>query len=181
MATSTKPQEGKTDMQAMMEVYTKLATPGAPHKLLASMVGSWTTKTKSWMEPNKPPMETTGTCEQKMILGGRFLQQEYTGDMMGNRFTGINVIGYDNHTKKYVSTWIDSMSTGIYFFQGTASPDGKTITQESNYDDPVRGPMIWRSVTRIVDDNTLVYEAYGIGKGGKEEKMAEMTVTRKQR
>ncbi len=174
-----KKQEDKMDMQAMMEVYKKLAVPGAPHKLLARMVGSWITKTKSWMEPNKPPMETTGTCEQKMLLDGRFLQQEYTGDMMGSTFTGINLIGYDNHTKKYVSTWIDSMSTGIYVFEGTASGDGKTITQASRYDDPVRGPMIWRSVTKILDDNTLVYEAYGIGKEGNEEKMAEMTLIRK--
>ena len=140
---------------------------------------AWITKTKAWMEPDKPPMEGTGTCEQKMLLDGRYLQQEYTGEMMGSPFTGINVIGYDNHTKKYVSTWIDSMSTGIYYFEGTASADGKTITQESSYDDPVRGPMVWRSVTRIVDDNTLEYEMYLTPKGGKEEKMMEMTVTRK--
>jgi hypothetical protein len=71
------------------------------------------------------------------------------------------------------------MSTGIYYFEGTAGADGRTITQESSYDDPVRGHMVWRSVTRIVDDNTLEYEMVLIPKGGKEEKMMEMTVTRK--
>jgi hypothetical protein len=175
-----KKQKGKMGMQAMMEVYRKLGTPGAPHKVLASMAGSWNTKTRAWMEPDKPPMEGTGTCEQKMLLDGRYLQQEYAGEMMGSPFTGINLIGYDNHTKKYVSTWIDSMSTGIYYFEGTASRDGKRITQESRYDDPVRGPTVWRSVTRIVDDNTLQYEMYLTSKGGKKEKMMEMTVTRKQ-
>ncbi len=70
------------------------------------------------------------------------------------------------------------MSTGIYYFEGTASADGKTITQESSYDDPVRGPMVWRSVTSIVDGNTLEYQMYLTPKGGKEEKMMEMTVTR---
>ncbi len=70
------------------------------------------------------------------------------------------------------------MSTGIYFFEGAASADGKTITQECSFDDPVRGPMVWRSVTRIVNDNTLKYEMYVTPKGGKEEKMMEMTVTR---
>ncbi len=174
-----KKQKGKMDMQAMMEVYKKVGTPGTPHKVLASLAGSWDTKTRAWMEPDKPPMEGTGTCEQKMLLDGRYLQQEYTGEMMGSPFTGINLIGYDNHTKKYVSTWIDSMSTGIYYFEGTASRDGKTITQESSYDDPVRGPTVWRSVTRIVDDNTLRYEMYLTSKGGKKEKMMEMTVTRK--
>jgi hypothetical protein len=110
-----KKQENKMDAQAMMDVYTKLGTPGTPHKVLASMAGSWITKTKGWMEPDKPPMESKGTCEQKMLLGGRFLQQEYSGDMMGSPFTGIGVTGYDNHTKKYVSTWMDSMGTGIFF------------------------------------------------------------------
>jgi hypothetical protein len=174
-----KIQEGKMSMQAMMDVYQKLAIPGKPHQMLAKLAGAWTTRTRAWMEPDKPPMEGTGTCEQKMLLGGRYLQQEYAGEMMGSPFTGINLIGYDNHTQKYVSTWIDSMSTGIYYFEGTASADGRTITQENNYDDPVRGPTVWRSVTRIVDDNTLEYIMYITSKGGTEEKMMEMTVTRK--
>jgi hypothetical protein len=173
-------QEGKMDMQAMMEVCQKLATPGAPHKLLASLAGSWNTKMKSWMEPDKPPMESTGTCEQKMILGGRYLQQEYTGEMMGSTFSGFGVTGYDNHAKKYVSTWMDSMGTAILFFEGTGSADGKTFTQECRHEDPVRGPMKWRSVTRIVDGNTHVFDMYSTDKSGKEEKMMEITYARKQ-
>ena len=129
-----KKHEKKMDMEAMMEVYQKLATPGPPHKILANLTGSWTTKTRAWMEPDKPPIEGTGTCEQKMLFDGRYLQQEYTGEMMGSPFTGINLIGYDNRTKKYVSTWIDSMSTGIYFFEGTAGADGRA------------GEAAWRAV-----------------------------------
>ena len=174
-------KEDKMDSQAMMEVYRKVGTPGAAHKTLAKLTGTWATKTKAWMEPDKPPTEGAGTCEQKMVLDGHYLQQKYTGEMMGSPFTGINLLGYDNHTKKYVSTWIDSMSTGIYYFEGTASADGKTITQECSYDDPVRGPMVWRSVTKIVNDNTVEYEMYLTPKGGKEEKMMEMTVSRKRR
>lgn len=179
MALQAQKKEREMDMEEMMEVYRKLGAPGAPHRHLASLAGSWTTRTRAWMEPGKPPMEGTGTCEQRMILEGRYLQQEYTGEMMGSPFTGINVIGYDNHTEKYVSTWIDSMSTGIYYFQGTASADGRTITQEASYDDPVRGPMVWRSVTKIVDDSTVEYEMFLTPKGGREEKMMEMTISRR--
>ena len=178
MAEDKKP-EGQTDMQAMMDVYIKLATPGEPHKQLASMAGSWNTKTKSWMEPNKPPMESTGSCEQKMLLDERFLQQECTGEMMGSRFNGIGVTGYDNHTKKYMSTWMDSMGTGIYFMEGTGSADGKTITQEGSYDDPVEGHMKLRGVTKLIDNNTSIFEMYGTDKSGKEMKMMEITYTRK--
>jgi hypothetical protein len=167
------------DTQEMMEIYRKVATPGAPHKLLASMAGSWNSRGRCWMEPGKPSVESTGTSEQKMLLDGRFLQQEFTGDMMGSPFTGIGVTGYDNHTGKYMSTWMDTMGTAIYFFEGTASADGRTITQTSRYDDPVQGPMEWRSITRIIDDNTLEFEMYGSGKSGKEEKMMESTYTRR--
>jgi hypothetical protein len=175
-----KKQDKQMDPQAMMEMYQKLATPGEPHKLFASLAGSWTTKTKSWMEPNKPPMESTGTCEQKMLLDGRFLQQECTGEMMGQPFTGIGMTGYDNHTKKYVSTWMDSMGTGIFFMEGTASADGKTITERGSYNDPIEGPMKLRGVTKIVDNNTETFEMYGTGKRGKEMRMMEIIYTRKQ-
>ena len=117
--------KGKLDMQAMMEVYKKVGTPGEPHKLLAKLEGSWTTKSKGW-EGGKPAMESTGTCEQKVILNGHYLRQEYTGDMMGAPFTGINLLGYNNHTKKFESIWIDSMSTAIYFFVGKGSADPLT-------------------------------------------------------
>jgi len=173
-------QEKKLDTQAIMEIYKKAGTPGDHHKLLARLEGSWTTRTRGWMEPDKPPMESTGTSEQKLILGGRYLRQEYSGDMMGAPFTGISFLGYDNHTKKYQSIWIDSMSTGIYLFEGTASSDGKTITQKCSYDDPVKGPCLWRTVTRIKDDGSQEFEMYLTPKGGKEEKMMEMTVTRKE-
>jgi len=166
-------------MQAMMEVYKKEGEPGEPHKLLAGFEGSWTTRSRAWMAAGQPPMEGTGACEQKMILGGRYLQQEYTGEMMGENFRGINLVGYDNHTGKYVSTWIDSMSTGIYYFEGSAGADGKSIIQECHYDDPVKGATTWRSVTRIVDDRTLEYEMFLIPEGGEEEKVSEMTLTRR--
>jgi len=175
-----KKQEDKLNIEAMMITYKELAIPGIPHQQLAYLEGTWTTRTRSYMEPDKPPMETTGTCVQKMLLGGRYLQQVYTGDMMGDPFSGINIIGYDNHTGKYVSTWIDTMSTGIYYFEGTMAADGWTITQECSYDDPVRGPMTWRSVTRFVDGDTMEVGMYLRPQGGEEEKAMEMTVTRVQ-
>lgn len=172
-------QEGKMDMQEMMEVYRKLATPGTPHQLLERMAGSWNTRFTSWMEPDQPPIELSGTCHQQMILDGRFLKQEYNGEMKGEPFNGFGVMGYDNHTRKYVSIWMDTMGTAIMLFEGTAGEDGKSITQTARYDDPVQGPMEWRSVTTIVDDFTLTMEMYTTSKSGKEMKMMEGTYSRK--
>jgi len=178
LAAEDKKSDKQMDHQARMEVYQKLATPGEPHKLLTSQAGSWTTKTKSWMDPEKPPMESTGNCEDKVLLGGRFLQQECTGEMMGQPYTGIGTHGYDNLTKKYLTTWIDSMGTAIFFMEGTASGDGKTITLYGRHKDPMGGIMTHRAVWKFIDQNTQTFEMYGPEKDGNEMKMMEITYTR---
>jgi hypothetical protein len=168
------------DTQAMMDTYKQLATPGEPHKLLASLAGSWTTTTKEWMEPGKPPTESTGSAEMKMLLDGRFLQQDYNSVMMGQPYSGIGLSAYDNLRKRYVSTWIDSMGTGIFVMEGTASADGKTITLRGQHNEPGGGVMTHRAIWKIADNNNQTFEMYGTHKHGKEMKMMEITYTRKQ-
>ena len=171
--------EKQMDPQAMMEVYAKLASPGEPHKQFASLAGSWTTKTKSWMEPGKPPMESSGSAEMKMVLDGRFLQQEFSGEMMGQPYSGIGINAYDNLLKRYVSTWIDTMGTGIFIMEGTADAGGKIITLKGQHAEVGGGHMTHRAVWKIVDANTQTFEMYGTHRHGKEMKMMEITYTRK--
>lgn len=178
-AKEKKPSK-QMDQQAMMELWKKLATPGEPHKLFAGLAGSWTTTTKEWMEPGKPPTESTGTAEMKMLLDGRFLYQEYNSQMMGQPFSGVGIDAYDNMTKKYVTAWIDSMGTGIFIMEGTASADGKTISLKGSHPEPGGGRMTHRAVWKIVDNNTQTFDMYGAHHGGKETKMLEITYTRKQ-
>jgi hypothetical protein len=174
-----KKQVKQMDQQAMMEAYMKLATPGEPHKLFASLAGSWTTTTKEWMEPGKPPTESTGTAEMKMLLDGRFLYQEYNGQMMGQPFNGIGIDGYDNIRKKYVTAWMDSMGTGIFIMEGTASSDGKTITLKGSHPEPGGGHMSHRAVWKLIDANHQTFDMYGAHHGQKEMKMMEITYQRK--
>jgi hypothetical protein len=178
MAKDKKPEK-QMDMQAVMDTYAKLATPGDPHKQFASLTGSWTTKTKEWMEPDKPPMESAGTCDFKMLLDGRFLQQEFTSEMMGQPFSGVGISAYDNLRKRYVTAWIDTMGTSIFMMEGTASADGKTITLRGQHDEPGGGHMTHRAVWKIVDSNTQSFDMYGTHKHGKEMKMLEIAYTRK--
>jgi len=178
MAKEKKPAK-EMDPQAMMEVWKKLSMPGEPHKLFASLAGSWTTTTKEWMEPGKPPSESSGTAEMKMLLDGRFLYQEYNAQMMGQPFSGVGIDAYDNMTKKYVTAWIDTMGTGIFMMEGTASADGKTITLKGSHPEPGGGKMTHRAVWKIVDNNTQTFDMYGAHHGGKEMKVLEISYTRK--
>lgn len=165
--------------EEMMEVYTKLATPGEPHKLFTSLTGSWTTKTKEWMDPQKPAVESTGSADIKLLLGGRFLQQEITGSMHGKPYSGIWTVAYDNLLKQYVSTWIDTMSTQIFIMNGTANADGKTITLTGQHAEVGGGYMAHRAIWKIVDGNAQEFIMYGTHHGGDEMKMLEVIYTRK--
>jgi hypothetical protein len=182
---SAIPQEKETavhdaDKEAMMKIWQEVATPGEPHKFLSQSVGTWETASKAWMDPSQPPEESKGTTKFTMILGGRFLQQEATGQMMGQPFKGIGIVGYDNFRKKYTMIWIDDAGTALYTAEGTADPTGKTITFLGKMDDPLTGEKdkTVKYVSKMIDQDKQVFEMYAM-EGGKEMKTMEMTYTRK--
>ena len=165
---------------AMQEAMMKAMTPGEPHKHLAKMAGDWTYTSKMWMAPGQPPMESGGTMHAETILGGRYLQATWKGDMMGMPFEGRATEGYDNLAKKYVSTWVDNMSTGIMYSTGTCDADHRKCESKGTMIDPMTGKDSYmRSVINWTDDNNFVMQMYGPDPSGKEFQWMEMTVKRK--
>ncbi|MES3038275.1 MAG: DUF1579 domain-containing protein, partial [Bdellovibrionota bacterium] len=109
-------------MQEMMKKYEAASKPGEPHKVLAGIAGNWKTVSQMWHSPDGKPETSKGSANLKMILGGRWLQQEFKGSAMGQPFQGIGMIGYDNVKQKYVTNWYDSMSTGTLTTEGEFDP-----------------------------------------------------------
>lgn len=167
------------DQEAMMKEWAKWSTPGEPHKLAEKSVGKWNAVVRMVMGPGAEPMESKGTAEITAVLGGRWVRQDFTGEFMGQTFHGVGMSGFDNFRKRYISTWIDDMSTSMMVSYGTASKDGKSITYIGLMDEPITGEKDKkvRSVFRWVDDDTFVYESYDKAKG-KEWKAMEITYTR---
>jgi Protein of unknown function (DUF1579) len=168
--------EQKAEMEAMM----KAGTPGAQHQALAASAGTYDLKVKSWHDAAAPAMEETGTAKRSMMLDGRVMFEELTSSMMGTPFTGHGMMGYDNVTGKYWSTWNDSMSTGLMVSEGTCDAQGKTCTFIGHWNDPVKkAPVKARMTTRWTSPTTQIFEMFGPGKDGKEMKMMEITYTKK--
>lgn len=180
---AAKPAKAPAHMpsqEEMMKAWMAAATPGEAHKKLEPFVGSFTVKTKMWMDPSKPPEETAGTSENKWVLGGRFIEQRVEGTAMGQPFSGIGLTGYDNYKKKYVGSWTDSMGTMIMTSTGTADASGKKFTFWSTMDDVVmKKTMKIKSQASIVDDDHHTYEMWGPGPDGKMFKTLEVQYTRK--
>lgn len=135
-----------------------------------------------WMKgPDSEPMISKGTSEQKVVLGGRFLQQDFTGEMMGQPFIGTGFTGCDNFKKKYVSFWIDNMSTGMSTMEGVLDKDGKTVTMWGTMNEPATGEKNKKVkyVTRFIDKDTQIFETYDVSAYG--DKKPTMQITYKRR
>ncbi len=154
-----------TEMDAMMKKWMEAATPGEPHKKLNDMVGTWQTTMRSWMNgTDGEPTVSKGSSEVKWVLGGRFLQQDAKGEMMGMPFNGIGFTGYDNINKKYVGFWIDNSSTGIYPSEGTLDKEGKVLTMIGKMDDVTTGEhdKTIKYVYRFINKDKHVFEMHDL-------------------
>jgi len=160
----------------------KLSQPGEGHERLKPLAGAWKTSVKSWDAPGaEGSVVSEGECTDQWILDGRFLKEECTGTFAKMPFQGMGITGYDNAKKEYVSSWIDTMGTGIMMSTGSADETGKTITYHSTMPDPTSTngkTMKVRMTTQILDNNSHVFSMF-VPAGGKEFKMMEITYTRK--
>ena len=165
--------------QAMMEAMMKAGTPGAAHKKLDGMVGTWTTKATFWHSPEADPTTMDGTSENKWVMGGRYLEQRFTGSFMGMPFEGVGYTGYDNVKKQYWGTWMDNMSTSMMMTTGSIEADGKTWKFRGMMTDPMTGqdsPIEEKVVVKDNDHHS--FEMWGLGPDGMFKPM-EMQFTRK--
>jgi uncharacterized protein DUF1579 len=163
--------------QDMMAAYAKFATPGPEHEFLKSLAGNWKAVTKAWMAPGDPQV-SEGSAVRTIILGGRYLKDEFKSTFMNQPFEGFGITGYDVAKKEYVSTWSDTMGTSIVMSRGKMDPSGKVLTMVGSYEDPVTGQKkTMKEVTRIVEANKNVLEIWE-DQGGKEVKSMEVTYTR---
>jgi hypothetical protein len=178
-ATAQTPPQQDAAMQAAMKAWMDYGTPGPAHKDLASGVGTWKVATKMYVAPGAPPQESTATSKITSWWDGRYFVEDFDGVMPEGPFHGLSITGYDNLKKKYVTTWMDSMSTGIAVFEGTCDASGKVFTFHGDMPDPPSGKLVKsRTVVTIVDSRTRKFEAFGPGPDGKEFKTMEMLYTR---
>lgn len=168
------------DSATVAKAWMAYATPGDMHKMLADEEGKWNCDMTFWMTPDGPPEKYTTGCEVKMILGGRYQQSTYSGDMMGMPFEGIATVAYNNTTNQFTSTWIDNMGTGMMILKGTYNGNTRTTTLEGTTMDPItKTEKQVREIYDIVDENTRKMQMFETPKGGEEYKTMEIIMTRK--
>jgi hypothetical protein len=177
-------QEKKTTPAAMtddpaMANMMAYATPGAAHQKLAPRVGKWNLAVKMFQPDGQPADESTATSEARWIFDGRYVEEAVQGEFAGMPFHGRGLSGYDNFKKKYVSTWIDSMSTGIMVSEGAWDDAGKTFSYSGEMPDFATGKLVrGRTTYTATDADHWTMKMFQPGPGGAEYLSMQIDYTR---
>jgi hypothetical protein len=147
--------------------------PGPEHERLKKAEGTWEATVKFGDQESK------GTMTYKMDLGGIWLVADFEGDFGGMKFKGKGLDSYDPAKKKYVSVWIDSMSTSPMLMEGTYDEKSKTLTMIGEGPGMDGKPTKYKSVLQHKDDNTMVMTMSAAGKDDKDQVMMTITYKRK--
>ncbi len=155
------------------------AAPGPHHEHLKQFVGEWECETKFYIDGTDEPQVSTGTFKRELTMGGRHLHGMYTSKMDGMDFQGAELMGYDNVRQTYYSIWVDNMSTSLAREEGTCDAGGKIFTLTGDNINGMTGkPMKSKSITKVVDADTILMTAFEVI-DGKDKKVMEITCKRK--
>jgi hypothetical protein len=105
--------------------------PQKEHQWLQKLVGEWTSEAEMTMKPGEPPVKSQGT-ESVRSLDGLWILAEGKGDMPGGgTATMILTLGYDPQKKRYIGTWVGSMMSHMWVYNGTLDAAGNVLTLDT--------------------------------------------------
>ena len=129
--------------------------PQKEHAWLQNLVGEWTSEMECVMGPDQPPIKNKG-IESVRSIGGLWTMGEGSGEMPdGNKMTSMMTLGYDPQKQRFGGTFIASMMTHMWVYEGTLDAAGKVLTLDTE------GPgmsgdgkmMKYKDIITFVDDD----------------------------
>lgn len=155
------------------------AQPGANHNLLDIFVGTWDVSANFDTGPGQPPETASGQMVNSWQLEGRWLKQEYAGQMASlGAFRGIGYLGYDNLQKSFVGTWMDTLSTSCIVSKGAFDQNRATFTLGGEFTAPGGAKFTQKQVITILSPDRYVVTMYLTGPDGVEFKTGNLEYTR---
>jgi hypothetical protein len=176
----TQDKDAQAAMAEGMKRWQQACTPGQSHQALARLLGSWTTETiVSGM--GGPDMKSEGTAEWRWLFDGRWIQQNWSGSMMGTPIKGQMTIGYDNFRQKYTMASVNDMETVLTTSEGDFDQSGNTLITYGKLDEPMTGEVgkMVKYVWRLEGADKVTFEVHDLAIGESNTKVITVVYTRK--
>jgi hypothetical protein len=94
----------------------EMPQPTETHKELVKGAGEWVGSITIFT-PGAPEQKSAAR-ETVVAIGEFWIQAHFVTEFMGMPYVGTGCVGYDERAKKYVGTWIDSMSSYLAVMEG---------------------------------------------------------------
>jgi hypothetical protein len=121
------------------------------------------------MEPGKPPAQWKA-FESVRSLAGLWFLAEGQGEMPGGgASTTLMTLGYDPQKKRYVGTFIGSMMTNLWVYDGALDAAGRVLTLDTEGPDfTAEGKMTkYKDMIEFKSDDHRVLTSNMLGDDGK--------------
>lgn len=172
---------GDTEAEGGAETGMEPAEPTPAHRWLERLLGEWEMMGEGDPGADIPTQEIVGT-ETVRTLGGIWYRLEGTHEMP-NGETGVSVmtLGYDTRRKRYVGSWIGTMMTHQWVYEGDLDDDGRVLTLNTE------GPAMsgegqtarYRDVIELRSDDHRVLSSHIRGDDGEWKQFMEVHYRRK--
>ena len=146
----------------------EMSGPTKEHEWLQQFVGEWTSETEICMDPSQPPMKATGT-ESTRAVGGFWILAQGVGEMEGMPpFHSVFSLGYDPKKGTYVGSWIDSMTSHLWRYEGCVDDSGRVLTLKTHGPSPGNpdGVAEYREVTEFKSPTHRSFTSSLVGEDG---------------
>ena len=105
--------------------------PRDEHRWLQRMVGEWTYEGEASMSPGGEVFRDTGT-ESVRSLGGVWVLCEGSMQVQdGTPTTTLMTLGFDPGRGRFVGTFIGSMMTHLWIYEGELDPSGNVLVLDA--------------------------------------------------
>jgi hypothetical protein len=145
------------------------AEPQKEHLWLQQLVGEWTAEMDCAMGPDQPRQKSHGS-ERVRSLGGLWTLGEGTGEMPdGGVGHTLMTLGFDPVKGRFVGTFVGSMMTHLWPYEGSLDESGTVLTLDSEGPSMAGDGTIspYRDVITIVDaDHRILSSHVPDGNGG---------------
>jgi Protein of unknown function (DUF1579) len=153
--------------------------PRKQHEWLKTLVGEWTYESECSMEPGKPPEKFAG-AETVRSLGDLWVVGESTGQMLGGgTATMMITLGYDPDQERFVGTWVGSMMTHLWIYEGTLDPARGVLTLNTEGPTCTGGPAKFQDVIEIRSNDHRILRSQMLGEDGTWQQIMQANYRRK--
>lgn len=161
-------QAVEENMQA--EVDNMQAKPQKEHEWLQKLVGEWTNECECIMGPDQPVAKSSGT-EVVRSLGGLWTIGEGEGECPVAKTVvhTMMTLGYDPAKQRFVGTFVVSMMTHMWVYEGSLDGAGKKLVLETEGPDFTPGASAlakYKDIIEFISDDHRTLTSQKLGEDG---------------